>query len=120
MRKCPQCGEEVEENSVFCQNCGSKIDVPVVTTTKSSSNGINKVHLMILFGYLTLFIQFVAILASRYNVRVINSDRIILYPLMCILLTFYVAFKLIEDERTRVHALIIVLISIFLFIFGII
>lgn len=120
MRKCPQCGEEVEENSVFCQDCGSKIDVPAVTATKNVSNGISKVHLMILFGYLTLFIQFVAILASRYNVRVINSDRIILYPLMCVLLTYFVAFKLIEEEKTRVHALIIILVSTFLFIFGII
>ena len=117
MRNCPECGEVVEDNSVFCQNCGSKIDVPVSKPvhTNHVSNGSyekNKIYLMIFMGYLALFIQFVAVLTARFNVRVINSDRIILYPLLCVLLSFFVAFKLVENEKTIIHAFIIVLFGI--------
>ncbi len=126
MRKCLECGEDVEDNSVFCQNCGSKLDTPVIKEVKTNNNvskgtyEANKINLMIVMGYLTLFIQFVAILASWFNVKVINSDRIILYPLLCVILSFFVASKLIENEKTLIHAAIVVVGSIILFIFGII
>lgn len=128
MPNCPNCGEEVEESSVFCQNCGIKIENKAneviatrnVSVNNKSSFEENKYLAMIAFGYLTLFIQLIAILAAWSQVRVINSDRIILYPLLCIMLSFFASFNLVKHEKTFIHSVIVAVVSIVLFIIGII
>ena len=127
MANCSNCGAEIDESSVFCQNCGSKVsgDIkgnvqsrPIVQNTTSFED--KKTLAMIGFGYLTLFIQIVAILASWSNVKVINADRVILYPLLCVILSYFVAFNLVKEEKTFIHGIIVAAISVILFILGII
>lgn len=125
MAKCQNCGEEVEDSSVFCQNCGSKIEIrqdAVVNVKPVMENDgfeAKKLNAMIILGYLTLFIQIAATLASWYNVKVVNSDRIILYPLLSVILVYFVSFNMIKSEKTFIHGLIIPVVSILLFILGI-
>lgn len=126
MNRCPQCNEKVDESSIFCQNCGAKINNGPKNETRNvvaysqDSYKKNKTQAMIIFGYLTLFVEIVAILAAWSHVKVINADRIILYPLLCVLLSFFAAFNLVNDEDTFIHSIIIVAISVLLFVFGII
>ena len=127
MNRCPNCNEEVDENSIFCQNCGAKLDNVNQIEIKQSpafynqnSFEKNKIQAMTILGYLTLFVQIVAILAAWAHVKVINADRIILYPLLCVMLSFYVSFNLVKNEKTFIHSIIIAVISVLLFVFGII
>ena len=128
MENCPNCGEKVDENSVFCQNCGFKISgeseniVPPSRPKVQNTNsfGMDKAMAMTVYGYLTLFIQIVAILASWYHLKKINADRIILYPLLSVMLSYFAAFNLVKDEKTLIHGIIVGILSVLLFVFGII
>lgn len=127
MAHCPNCGTETEESSIFCHNCGSKIENNVNEVIPARNAAVNnpssfeekKYTAMMVFGYLTLLIQLVAILAAWYNVKVINSDRIILYPLLCVMLSFFASFNLVNHEKTFTHSVIIAVVSLVLFIIGI-
>lgn len=123
MKVCPNCGGDVEDTFLFCQECGFKLKSSNnVGTIKKENNSFEtkKLDVMIVFGYLTLFVQIVAILASWYHVKYINADRIILYPLLCVMLAFFTSFNLINYEKTYKHSIIIVVASVFLFILGIV
>ncbi|ABQ86210.1 conserved hypothetical protein Msm_0005 [Methanobrevibacter smithii ATCC 35061] len=79
----------------------------------------NKRYALIGIGYLTVLILLISVLSAWLNVRLINSDRTLLYPLLSIMLSVYVSLKLISDEKTFKHGVIIPVISFILFIFGI-
>ena len=68
---------------------------------------------------MTVLILLISVLSAWYNVKVINADRILLYPLLSIMMSVYVSLKLISDEKTFKHGVIIPVISFILFIFGI-
>lgn len=68
---------------------------------------------------MTVLILLISVLSAWYNVKVINADRISLYPLLSIMMSVYVSLKLISDEKTFKHGVIIPVISFILFIFGI-
>ncbi len=130
MKVCPNCGNKVEDASAFCQECGSKIensnkvadiDIPGhIKKFEDSSFESKKLKAMIAFGYLIIFVQIVAILASWYHVKVINADRIILYPLLCVIIAFFAVFNLVNNEKSYIHSLIIAIASVLLFVFGIV
>mgnify|MGYP003232890289 CR=1 FL=1 len=96
MVNCPNCGVLVEKDSKFCQECGTKIDNSDSNTQTDVSSDYEK--------------------NKRY---VINADRLLLYPLLSIMMSVYVSLKLISDEKTFKHGVIIPVISFILFIFGI-
>lgn len=68
---------------------------------------------------MTVLILLISVLSAWYNVKVINADRLLLYPLLSIMMSVYVSLKLIGDEKTFKHGVIIPVISFILFIFGI-
>ena len=112
---------KVEKDSKFCQECGTKIDNSDSNTQTDVSNKKkkNKRYALIGIGYLTVLILLISVLSAGYNVKVINADRILLYPLLSIMMSVYVSLKLISDEKTFKHGVIIPVISFILFIFGI-
>lgn len=124
MVNCPKCGVKVDENSVFCPNCGFKIPnntgkfVPPSISDVQNFNysEVDKTLAMTIFGYLTLFIQIVAILVSRYHLKEINADKIILYPLLCVMLSYFAAFNMVKDEKTLMHGVIVGFASVILFV----
>ena len=128
MVNCPNCGVLVEKDSKFCQECGTKIDNSDSNTQTDvlaawdkviSDYEKNKRYALIGIGYLTVLILLISVLSAWYNVKVINADRLLLYPLLSIMLSVYVSLKLISDEKTFKHGVIIPVISFILFIFGI-
>lgn len=68
---------------------------------------------------MTVLILLISVLSAWYNVKVINADRLLLYTLLSIMMSVYVSLKLISDEKTFKHGVIIPVISFILFIFGI-
>ena len=116
MVNCPNCGVLVEKDSKFCQECGTKIDN---SDSNTQTDEKNKRYALIGIGYLTVLILLISVLSAWYNVKVINADRILLYPLLSIMMSVYVSLKLISDEKTFKHGVIIPVISFILFIFGI-
>lgn len=68
---------------------------------------------------MTVLILLISVLSAWYNVKVINADRLLLYPLLSIMMSVYVSLKVISDEKTFKHGVIIPVISFILFIFGI-
>ena len=95
MVNCPNCGVLVEKDSKFCQECGTKIDNSDSNTQTDVSSDYekNKRYALIGIGYLTVLILLISVL--------------------------YVSLKLISDEKTFKHGVIIPVISFILFIFGI-
>ena len=69
----------------------------------------NKRYALIGIGYLTVLILLISVLSAWLNVRLIDF----------FLLSVYVSLKLISDEKTFKHGVIIPVISFILFIFGI-
>ena len=116
MVNCPNCGVLVEKDSKFCQECGTKIDNSDSNTQTDVSSDYekNKRYALIGIGYLTVLILLISVLSAWYNV-----DRLLLYPLLSIMMSVYVSLKLISDEKTFKHGVIIPVISFILFIFGI-
>ena len=129
MKSCPKCGEEIEDSSVFCHNCGSKLESMPVDIVKNEVSNIlsndgsfedKKTNAMIIFGYLTILIEIVAILGCWSQLKVINADRVVLYPLLAVMLSYFTVFKLLKYERSYTHAMIIGIVSVILFILGIV
>ena len=118
MVNCPNCGVLVEKDSKFCQECGTKIDNSDSNTQTDVSSDYekNKRYALIGIGYLTVLILLISVLSAWYNVKVINADRLLLYPLLSIMMSVYVSLKLISDEKTFKHGVIIPVISFILFI----
>jgi predicted amidophosphoribosyltransferase len=116
MVKCPNCGSLIEKNSRFCQECGTKIEKP-----KNSTKGYekNKKYALIALGYLTVLIVLISVLSAALNVKVINSDRLLLYPLLSFMMSVYVSLKLINNEETFKHGVIVPIVSFIIFLFGI-
>ena len=122
MVNCPNCGVLVEKDSKFCQECGTKIVDNSDSNTQTdvgSDYEKNKRYALIGIGYLTVLILLISVLSAWYNVKVINADRLLLYPLLSIMLSVYVSLKLISDEKTFNHGIIIPIVSFIIFIFGI-
>lgn len=120
MVNCPKCGDLVEKGSNFCQECGTKVETPknsISTTTSEYEK--NKNYVLIGIGYLTVLIVIISVFSAAYNVRMINSDRLLLYPLLSIMLSIYVSLKLIADEKTFKHGVIVPILSFIIFLFGI-
>ena len=61
MASCPKCGEKIEEDSFFCQNCGTQIDETRILKEGFLSKFERSLYLRIARG-VTWFILFVAIL----------------------------------------------------------
>lgn len=124
MNNCPNCGCEIEEDTVFCHNCGNKISNANSHVNKNPQSPYRnnfeekKYKTMIVFGYLVVVVQLLTIFAAWNTVKVINADRLILYPLLCFILTFYNASKLVQNERTYIHSVITVALSAILLIVG--
>lgn len=122
MVNCPNCGVLVEKDSKFCQECGTKIVDNSDSNTQTDAGSDyekNKRYALIGIGYLTVLILLISVLSAWYNVKVINADRLLLYPLLSIMLSVYVSLKLISDEKTFKHGIIIPIVSFIIFIFGI-
>lgn len=120
MVNCPKCGALVEKGSNFCQECGTKVKTPKNSISTTTSNyEKNKTYALIGIGYLTVLLVIISVFSAAYHVRVINSDRLLLYPLLSIMLSIYVSLKLISDEKTFKHGVIVPIISFIIFIFGI-
>ena len=122
MVNCPNCGVLVEKDSKFCQECGTKIVDNSDSNTQTdvgSDYEKNKRYALIGIGYLTVLILLISVLSAWYNVKVINADRLLLYPLLSIMLSVYVSLKLISDEKTFKHGIIIPIVTIIIFIYGI-
>lgn len=128
MAKCPKCGSETESGSAFCQNCGHKLDSAGKVSKLYTASGNSEVNSkyeenknigLIVLGYLTILILLIAMFSGWNNVRVINSDRVILYPLLSLMLSFYVSVKLINtNEKTFIHGIIVAVISFIIFLIG--
>lgn len=122
MVRCPNCNSENEEDSMFCQSCGAKLEIkkPVANKVQSTVENVEgssqvfedkKLRFKIILGYLPIVVQLFVLFGALSSVKVINADRFMLYPLICFAISFYAASKLIENEKTFKHALIIIAIS---------
>ncbi|WP_407413187.1 zinc ribbon domain-containing protein [Methanobrevibacter sp.] len=129
MKKCPECGQIADDSSIFCQNCGNTLEVveegPTVENRHINNIPVNgnyheKIQTMKMFGYAAILLEIIVILGAWAFVRLINSDRMMLYPLLCVLVSFYCAFKLVDYEETIKDSKIIIAASIILFILGLI
>ena len=125
--ECPNCGKIAEDNSLFCENCGTRLNSEIrQEITRNVSSPINndfkakKILALKIFGILAIIIGIISVFGSMSHVRMINEDRLMLYPMLSLLLSFYCSFKLIEYEETFVIAEIIVIVSTLLFILSVI
>ena len=120
MKKCSECGQVADDSSIFCQNCGNKLEI-IKTNVADNESNINvhspqKIQTMKIFGYLVILLEIIVILGAWAHVKVINADRLMLYPLLCVIISFYCSFKLVEYEETIKDSKIIIAASIILFI----
>ncbi|MCR5026240.1 MAG: zinc ribbon domain-containing protein [Methanobrevibacter sp.] len=126
--ECPNCGKIAEDNSLFCENCGTRLnpeirqEIPQNVSSPIKNDGFKakKIRALKIFGILAIIIGIISVFGSIFHVRMINEDRLMLYPMLSLLLSFYCSFKLIEYEETFVIAEIIVIVSTLLFIVGVI
>lgn len=133
MRYCPNCGTSVEKSSQFCQECGTKMEESGSNNHPIPNNQINAVttvntvnadshhekvknYVLIGIGYLTVLILLGSLIFAWGSVKVINADRLILYPLLSVMLSIYVSLKLIDDKQTFIHGVIVALVSALIFL----
>lgn len=133
--KCPNCDSIIDEKDIFCSSCGASLKnnqtslninntkktystiTPTNNTTLKQEND-NQTFALIGVGYLTLIIEMIVIHGTWISVRMINSDRILLYPLLVLMLSYYIATKLIANKNTYIHGAVIAVISLVLFVIG--
>lgn len=82
---CQKCGKQIDDNSAFCQNCGSPIRTTVVRTTVQVqptwsvadrlAAPVGRTGLSIAAGYLGLFsfIPFLGIIAIIVGIAALNN-----------------------------------------------
>ena len=129
--KCPNCGSISDDNSLFCENCGMKLNnqqnvsqpqqqnVSQSVNTQPVNNynfEYKKIQILKLLAVLSIIVSLVALFGAFNTVRVINSDRLMLYPMLSLFLSFYCSFKLVEYEETYLFSVIVVIVSTLLFI----
>lgn len=127
MGYCPNCGALVEENVQFCNECGTKMEGSSLNSRPISNNQVTvanvdshyekiKKYAFIGIGYLTVLILLGSVFFAWGSVKVINADRLILYPLLSVMLSIYVSLKLISDEQTVMHGVIVAILSALIFL----
>ena len=82
MKKCPECGEIGDDSSIFCQNCGNKLESIENRTVKNTPQGtdssIEKIQTIKIFGYSNIVLEIIVILGSWFHVKMINAISIIM------------------------------------------
>lgn len=118
MKECPNCGKVSNDNSIFCEDCGTKLSEKVENNANSNNVVVNsnKIQNLKILGFSSLLISFLALIGALIHVKMINEDRLMLYSILSVMLSFYCAFKLNEYEETQKYALIIVAVSILFYI----
>lgn len=120
--KCPNCGSISDDNSLFCENCGMKLQQQTVSQPVNAppandySFESRKIQILKLLAVLSIIISFAALFGAINSVRVINEDRLMLYPMLSLFLSFYCSFKLVEYKETFIFSVIVVIVSTLLFI----
>lgn len=124
MKKCSECGEIGDDSSIFCQNCGNKLEAIENKSLKNSPQAVlsslEKIQTLKMFGYSIILLEIIVILGSWFHVRMINADRLMLYPLLCVIVALYSGFKLAEYKETIKDSKIIVAVSMILFVLSLI
>ena len=121
MKNCPKCGTSIEEDALFCINCGSNLkELQINNSSVKNPYESKKIQALKGFAYMVLFIEIVVILGLWYHVKMVNADRLMLYPLLCVFLAFFSAFRLVEYEETYRDSIIVVVVSIILFVLSLI
>ena len=124
MKKCPECGEIGDDSSIFCQNCGNKLENienrTVKNTPQVTDSSFEKIQTIKIFGYSIIVLEIIVILGSWFHVKMINADRLMLYPLLCVIVELYAGFKLADYEETIRDSKIVVGVSLLLFVLSLI
>ena len=112
--KCKNCGAEIDENGAFCSNCGTNINNPVqqnfikgkAESTSSFGKGI------VLLGYLALIADLILCIGGFNSVRLINSDRLVLYPALGFMIVSYFALNIYKEEKDITHPAILMVMGL--------
>ena len=121
MKECPNCGKVSHDNSIFCEDCGTKLSEKVESNANFNNVIVNsnKIQNLKILGFSSLLISFFALIGALIHVKMINEDRLMLYSILSVMLSFYCAFKLNEYDETRSYALIIIAVSILFYIIAV-
>lgn len=117
--ECPNCGKIADDNSVFCENCGTLLNQQMIQNNKTPVNNSlknGKLQFIMIMAILSIIISIVAFFGTIFHVMRINGDRIMLYPLLSLMLSFYCSFKLIENDDAYILAAFVLIIPTLFFI----
>ena len=96
MKKCPECGESGDDSSIFCQNCGNKLESienrTVKNTPQVTDSSFEKIQTIKIFGYSIYFFLVPlydnSIAGERISTTNTRLPEVVISPL-----TFTVAFS---------------------------
>ena len=124
MKVCPKCNKVNDDSSSFCIRCGCKLEENVYVPTNNVSSNVLKNDLgkkdiaLVVLGYLAVFADLIITLGGGSEVRVINADRVMLYPALGAMLVYFVAVNIINNKKYVIHALIIAVIATLILFLG--
>lgn len=130
MKYCPNCGES--SDGVYCIKCGTKLDDKNDNDVNiHNDNNFNDDFIVnnpspsfldqygiIILGYIVLIADIICIIGGNSNVRVINSDRLMLYPFLGFIACTIAAFSIAKNSKNIIHSIIIEVIALILLILG--